>query len=148
MKLATAFLALFGVQVIANEAASAPLSQPRLLDCVKEIENTRRDFVSKSGARGIYQMKRKTWEQWSDTPHKLANADDPGSKQTTYNVALKQAAWILQSGIPALKLPATPYSFALLWFAGYGNADRLNLTPENVDAAKRFENLYLDKTFR
>ena len=98
--------------------------------------------VSKTGARGIYQIKESTWRQYSERPHEWANELSYVAQAEARRVALRHAHWIVESAFPALGLPVTPYSFALVWHPGFGNVAKLNLSPANVDYAKRFENLY------
>lgn len=145
MKAIAALFALVGIHGHAHETED--LSQSRLLDCIQMVENSRLGFVSSSGCRGVYQISKSVWETWSKEPHQLANDQSEMARAITRNVALKQIHWILNVALPSLHLPMTPYSFALLWKPGYGNVFRLHLTDANVDYARRFRNLYEDKSW-
>ena len=116
----------------------------RLLNCIAEIENSPITYVSPSGARGTWQIQESTWKQYSQKPFSWASTFGRLEQIEARRVALAHAHWIVSQAIPALGLPSTPYTFALVWGPGYGNTQRLNLTGSNVDYAKRFENLYND----
>lgn len=134
---AAAFFALSRVFMRATE-----LDVERALEAIRLTENSPVDFVSKSGARGVYQLKLSTWQQYSKRPHALANGTDVASKVETYRVALEHARWIVAKAIPTLRIPATPYSFALVFGPGYGNVEKLNLSDANVRMARRCSNIY------
>lgn len=112
------------------------------VDAVKAVEHSRIDYVSPAGARGVYQIKRQVWEKYSKRPFEWASEVSYIAQEETRHVALQHAHWVVDKAIPSLKIPVTPYSAALIWGAGYGNVDRLNLSEKNVDYAKRIENFY------
>ena len=113
-----------------------------LIEAIRQVEHSRIDYVSPSGARGVYQLKQRTWEEYSRQPFAWASDRTYVAQQETKRVALKHAHWVLEKAIPSLKIAPTPYSFALVWGPGYGNVDKLNLTDDNVDYAHRVENVY------
>lgn len=118
------------------------LDVDRALEAIRLTENSPIDFVSKTGARGVYQLKPATWEQYSKQPHEWANSHTPAAIAETRRVALAHAKWIVAKAIPALRIPCTPYSFALVFGPGYGNVEKLNLSDENVRMARRCANIY------
>lgn len=146
MKLATAAFTVLS-SLLHGKDNPLSLDVPRLLRCVVAIEGSTTESVSKSGARGIYQIQPATWAQYSQEPHALASQDTPSARAKTLAVATAHAEWIIKTALPALGLPQTPYSFALLWGPGYGNTQKVNLTAKNVDYSRRFSNLYEDQTF-
>lgn len=139
MTLFAAFLA-----IILPESKPPGLIPQRLVDAAKAVEHARIDYVSPCGARGVYQIKEATWKQYSSKPFEWASEQSYVAQVETHRVALKHAHWIVEKAIPALRIPATPYSVGLIWNVGYGNVERLNLTDKNVDYARRFSNLYED----
>jgi hypothetical protein len=138
VRLVTTLISLLGM----SGTAKAELDISRCLWAVRMVENADVRFVSKSGARGIYQIRPAVWMQYSDKPLEWANSEDPTAIRETYRVAMAHARWIFDKAIPTLKLSRTPYTFGLVWLAGYGNVERLNLSPANVSFAKRLTNLY------
>lgn len=141
MKLLSLSLGLFA-SFLPMKAEKPALDVLKLVEAIKRVENSPIDYVSPVGARGVFQLKSSTWNQYSKHPHEWANRHDEASKRETLRVATEHAKWILHSAIPTLRIPATPYSFALVWGPGYGNVEKLNLTDKNVDFAKRCENIY------
>ena len=127
-------LTLFSHHAKAHE----PLNYPRLLSTVAQMEKASPYYVSPSHARGVYQIKPATWAQYSKKSHSCASTDP----EENTRVACAHARWIVEKALPALGLPVTPYSFALIWYPGYGNVRKLNLSDENVDYGKRFERIY------
>lgn len=146
MKLTTAILALCSLTLHGKEQRES-LDAARALRVVIQIEGSSRDHVSKHGALGIYQLMPATWAQYSKMNPQTALSENPNAKAETERVALAHAQWIISTAMPALGLPATPYSFALIWGPGFGHVAKLNLSPKNVECARRFANLYLDPTF-
>ena len=127
----------------AHASPSQPsLDIPRFIRAVRMVENSRVDYVSHAGARGIYQLKRKTWEQYSKHPFEWANEPTYIAQEETLRVARAHAHWVVEKAIPALNLPLTVYSVALLWIAGFGNVERLRLDDASVSFAHRVENIY------
>ena len=146
MKFSTAILALCSV-VLHGKDHRDPLDAARCLRVVVAIEGSSRDHVSKTGALGIYQIQPATWAQYSKMPPSTATKGTPEAIAETERVALAHASWIIRVAIPDLGIPETPYSFALVFGPGFGHVSKLNLSPKNVECARRFSNLYLDPTF-
>lgn len=118
--------------------AHEPLDYGRLLSTVVQMEGATPFYVSPSKARGIYQIKPATWAQYSKRPHTCATTDP----EENARVAREHTKWIVEKAIPALGMAPTAYSFALLWFPGYGNVRRRSISEANDDFGKRFEALY------
>lgn len=112
------------------------------VDAIKAVEHSRIDYVSPTGARGTYQIKESVWKKYSKRPFAWASELSYVAQEETRHVALQHAHWIVEKAIPALNLPVTPYSAALIWNPGYGSVEKLNLTDKNVDYAHRVENIY------
>lgn len=112
------------------------------VDAIKAVEHSRIDYVSPTGARGVYQLKRAVWEKYSKRPFEWASEFSYVAQEETRHVALQHAHWVVEKAIPALNLPVTPYAAALIWNKGYGNVEKLNLSDKNVDFAHRVENYY------
>ena len=149
MKLSHFPLGLLALVSSALHAKPTPplLDYLRLIRCVKEIENAAITYVSPSGARGVYQIKQRTWEHYSTKPHEWASTFDRICQIENQRVALAFAHDIVEKYIPALGLPVTPYSFCLLYGPGYDRISKMNLTDANVDFAQRFAALYQDPTW-
>jgi len=145
MRFPTALLALF--PFLHAKAEVPHLDIARLIAAIKLAEHSRIDYVSPSGARGCYQIKKDTWMQYSQRPFEWANEPTYIAQEETLRVAMRHAHWVVEKAIPTLHLRPTPYSFALVFQAGYGNVERLNLTHQNVLNAQRVANLYFDTSW-
>jgi hypothetical protein len=135
-------MAILAAAISLFTAPSQVIDIARLTEAIRQAENTPLHYISPSGCRGEYQLSVLAWKQNSNQPFLLALTDTPEARATTKRVAESHVSWIVNKALPALKLPVTPYSAALIWRKGYGNVAKLNLTAENVDFARRVQNLY------
>ena len=135
-------MALLAAAISLFTAQSQAIDVARLTEAIRQAENTPLHHISPSGCRGEYQIGLLAWKQNTNLPFLLAITDTPGARVATKHVAEAHVAWITKKALPALKLPVTPYSVALVWRKGYSNVSKLNLTKENVDFARRVQNLY------
>lgn len=125
-----------------HTASQSKLSLSKAVEAIRVVENTSTSYVSPSGAAGQWQIKRRTWEQYTKESFAIVTDPDPGIQEKVRVVCLEHARWIVEKALLKLNLPVTPYSFALVWHPGFGNVQKLNLSAEAVSYARRVENVY------
>ncbi|HYB97532.1 MAG TPA: hypothetical protein VEC57_00165 [Candidatus Limnocylindrales bacterium] len=115
-----------------------------MLHAIRQVEHSRQDFTSRSGAKGVYQITPAVWYRHSTKPHSMATSANP--------IAVRETAHVARAHLRAIRLelraagyPETPYFCALAWKAGVEGAKAKRVPREDISYAERAANLYEDK---
>ena len=103
--------------------------------------------IGRSGERGKYQLTRGVWKSYSTEPFWWASSPEVLHREETERVATAHIAWC-RAAVCNLGLKESPYSFALVWNAGYGTVFYGRITSAQRQYAEYFENLYYDRVQR
>lgn len=125
----------------ASAARADRLDVLRMIRAIKMTENTPIDFIGGFGERSEYQFRRTTWEQYSKMPFERASSQDHISQSEVTRVAIAHCKWAM-AALRGLHMRETPYAVALVWKNGYGNVERLHLSSDGIDYARRAQNIY------
>jgi hypothetical protein len=142
MKFLTSFALILG---LTHAKPKDDLETASLMTAIAAVENSRYDQIGMAGERSPYQITSTVWLTHSELSFLLASEDTGRSRDEVRRVVKNHLAWI-RCRLPRLHYPASPYSIALVWKAGFGRCLTHKVRTQDVEYAKRVANVYEEIT--
>ena len=123
-------------------ACNGAVYRPAFFGSLAQVEaGNKSQAVGKAGERGLYQLTRSVWYEYTSQPFALAH--DPA---TALAVATQHAD-LIERELIRRGITPTAYLTALCWNAGVSGALSGRAGARSRDYARRVSNLYLDALF-
>ena len=120
-------------------APHVPLDNDKLLRMIELVENWDGEAIGRSGEAGPWQMKVKTWHDYSHERMPYLESEWRGPE--AQRVLHEHASWI-RDEIEKNRLPDTSFNFALCWKVGFSGFLHGKTTYQDARYALRAETLY------